>query len=286
LLNTSVLSIDELDDFENFFSDVSIACKNHNIPSDSAISENGVGQFEINLTHTSNPLISADNALFFRRIVRGVAQSHGFKATFMAKPFLDIAGNGMHLHLSILNNLGDNIFNSKSESCNTILKNAVGGLINTMKESTLIFAPHLNSYRRLKPGTHAPTSISWGYENRTASVRIPGGLPENTRIEHRVAGADANPYLVAAAILSGVLDGIEKKTIVSDPIDGDSYAKNLEQIPSSWKSAVSIFRSGAFNKTFYSDTFIEVFSSLKLQEFNTFADRMEDFEVATYLDAI
>jgi len=286
LLNTSVLSIDELDDFENFFSDVSIACKNHNIPSDSAISENGVGQFEINLTHTSNPLISADNALFFRRIVRGVAQSHGFKATFMAKPFLDIAGNGMHLHLSILNNLGENIFNSKSESCNTILKNAVGGLINTMKESTLIFAPHLNSYRRLKPGTHAPTSISWGYENRTASVRIPGGLPENTRIEHRVAGADANPYLVAAAILSGVLDGIEKKTIVSDPIDGDSYAKNLEQIPSSWKSAVSIFRSGAFNKTFYSDTFIEVFSSLKLQEFNTFADRMEDFEVATYLDAI
>ena len=284
LLNTSVLSIDELDSFENFFSDICIACKNHNIPSDTVISENGVGQFEINLTHTAKSLVAADHALYFKRIVRGVAQKHSLKASFMAKPFLNSAGNGMHLHVSVIDTAGDNIFDNKSPSGTKVLKNAVGGLLNSLHESTLIFAPHLNSYRRLKPGSHAPTSICWGYENRTASIRIPGGASENTRIEHRVAGADANPYLVAAAVLTSLLNGIEKEITAPDPIEGDSYTKNFDQIPSDWRTAIGIFRNGAFNRDFYSSTFIEVLSNLKMQELNTFEDRMEDFEVRTYLD--
>ena len=286
LLNTSVLSIDELDSFENFFSDVSLACKAHNIPSDTVISENGVGQFEVNLKHTSNVLAAADHAVFFKRILRGVAQKHELKASFMAKPFLEMAGNGMHLHMSIVDSSGANIFVSKSQFGSKVLKNAVGGLLNSLKESTLIFAPHLNSYRRLKPGTHAPTSLCWGYENRTASIRVPGGMSENTRIEHRVAGADANPYLVAATILAATLDGIQKKIKAPDPVTGDSYTHNFEKIPSDWKTAIDTFRIGNLNKIFFSDIFIEVFSNLKLQEMRTFSDRMEDFEVGTYLDHI
>ena len=285
LLNTSVLSVDELDSFETFFSDICTACKNHNIPSDTVISENAAGQFEINLKHTSNSLVAADHAIYLKRIIRGVAQKHSLKASFMAKPFLDTAGNGMHLHMSVVNKTGDNIFDSKTLSGTKVLKNAVGGLLSSLHESTLIFAPHLNSYRRLKPGSHAPTSICWGYENRTASIRIPGGASENTRIEHRVAGADANPYLVAAAVLASVLTGIEKEIIAPDPIEGDSYAKGLDQITSDWRTAIDIFKSGELNKDFYSSTFLEVFSNLKLQELNTFKDRMENFEVRTYLDA-
>ena len=286
LLNTSVLSIDELDSFENFFSDICIACKDHNIPSDTAISENGVGQFEINLKHSSNSLVAADNAVFFKRIVRGVAQKHELKASFMAKPFLHTAGNGMHLHMSIVDNAGLNVFDSKIEAGVKTLKNAVGGLMASLKESTLIFAPHLNSYRRLKPESHAPTSICWGYENRTASIRIPGGESENTRIEHRVAGADANPYLVAATVLSAALNGIEKEIKAPKPVVGDSYEGNCEQIPVDWKTAIDVFKNGNLNKQFFTDTFIEVFSNLKLQELRTFSDRMEDFEVMTYLDSI
>ncbi len=284
LKNTSVLSIDELDSFEKFFSDVSIACKGHNIPSDTIISENGVGQFEINLNHNLNGLMAADHAVFLKRIVKGVAQKHSLKASFMAKPFLNLSGNGMHLHMSINDSKGENIFSPKSHLGTNILKNAVGGQIKSLAESTLIFAPNLNSYRRLKPGSHAPTSICWGYENRTASIRIPGGDPENTRIEHRVAGADANPYLVAAAVLSASLSGIQKQIEAPAPIDGDSYSKNLDEIPADWRTAIDTFRSGNLNKSFYCTTFREVFSNLKLQELETFGNRMEDFEVMTYLD--
>ena len=270
--------------FEKFFSDVSSACKDHNIPSDTIISENGIGQFEINLTHNLNGLMAADHAVFLKRIVKGVAQKHSLKASFMAKPFLNLSGNGMHLHMSINDSKGENIFSPKSHLGTNILKNAVGGQIKSLAESTLIFAPNLNSYRRLKPGSHAPTSICWGYENRTASIRIPGGDPENTRIEHRVAGADANPYLVAAAVLSASLSGIQKQIEAPAPIDGDSYSKNLDEIPADWRTAIDTFRSGNLNKSFYCTTFREVFSNLKLQELETFGNRMEDFEVMTYLD--
>jgi glutamine synthetase len=286
LVSTSVLSIDELDAFESFFSDVSSACKEHKIPADTAISENGVGQFEINLKHTEDSLAAADQALFLKRIIKGVAQKHSLKASFMAKPFLDSAGNGMHLHMSILDKVGSNIFDSNSILGTKKLGNAIGGLISALKESTLVFAPHLNSYRRLKPGSHAPTSICWGYENRTASIRIPGGDSENTRIEHRVAGADANPYLVAAAILSAALSGIQKETKAPHPLEGDSYSQDLDQIPSDWLTAINLFKNGTFNKTVFSNTFIEVFSNLKQQEFKVFSDRMEDFEILTYLDCI
>ena len=99
-----------------------------------------------------------------------------------------------------------------------------------------------------------------------------------------MAGADANPYLVAAAVLTSLLNGIEKEIAAPDPIEGDSYTKNFDQIPSDWRTAIGIFRNGAFNRDFYSSTFIEVLSNLKMQELNTFEDRMEDFEVRTYLD--
>ena len=107
-----------------------------------------------------------------------------------------------------------------------------------------LFAPHMNSFRRLRPGNHAPSAVAWGYENRTAAIRIPGGNPKARRIEHRVAGADANPYLVLAAILGAALAGIEGRMIPADPIMGDAYGQRLPTIPPDWASAVYAFEHG------------------------------------------
>ena len=186
---------------KSFLSDIYKACELQNIPADAAISENGCGQFEINLLHVDDPLKAGDDAIFFKRIVKSVARKHGMIASFMAKPYGEESGSGLHVHFSLLDSDGNNVFDDNGESGTDLLKYAVNGLISAMPESMLIFAPHYNSYRRLTPGTHAPTSAGWGYENRTAAIRIPGGDSKARRIEHRVAGADANPYLVLASIL-------------------------------------------------------------------------------------
>ncbi|MEZ5715920.1 MAG: hypothetical protein R3D85_12565 [Paracoccaceae bacterium] len=126
-------------------------------------------------------------------------------ATFMARPFYDDAGSGMHVHFSVLDAEGNNIFDDGTAKGSALLRHAVQGCLKALHGSTLIFAPHANSYDRLVPGAHAPTGIAWAYDNRTAAIRVPGGAPAARRIEHRVAGGDINPYLVLAVILGAAL---------------------------------------------------------------------------------
>src|SRR5262249_30020903 len=162
-------------------------------------------------------------------VVRGLARKHGFAATFMAKPYGDRSGSGFHVHFSLIDENGVNVFDNGTDEGAPILRNAVAGMLETMAQLALTFAPHENSFRRLVPGAHAPSSIAWGYENRTVAIRIPGGSPKARRIEHRVAGADANPYLVLASILGGALLGIERQLQPAGPITGDAYAIDLPQ---------------------------------------------------------
>ena len=167
-----------------------------------------------------------------------------------------------------------------------ILKNAVGGILDSLKDSTLILAPHYNSYKRLRPGSHAPINICWGYENRTASIRIPGGDYLSKRIEHRVAGADANPYLVLSSVLSSALYGITEKKEPPKPLIGDTYQKKTMQIAQSWDQAINDFEKSKKNKKFYFDTFCEVFKNCKKQELEVFNSRIENYELVTYLEEI
>ncbi len=282
----SVLSIDELDQFEAFFADVYDACAAHDVHVDAAISENGAGQFEVNLMHGDDPLKGADDAVFFKRFVKGIARKHGFSASFMAKPYLDRAGNGLHVHFSILDAGGINIFDDGGDAGTPALRHAVNGLMEAMPECGLVFAPHLNSYRRLAPGSHAPTGICWGYENRTAAIRIPGGPPKARRIEHRVAGVDANPYLVLAAVLGAALDGMEAGREPVDPIIGDAYALELEQLSGDWQHATDRFAAGTTTRRIFPDLMRELFVLAKRQEQRGFAARMTDFEIATYLEVV
>ena len=241
-----VLSTDELDAFAPFLEDVYDACRVQGIPADAAISENGCGQFEINLLHVADPLRAADDALLFKRLVKAIARKHGLAASFMAKTYGDQSGNGFHVHFSLIDDDGRNVFDDGGDEGSEHLRHAVGGLISAMAETTLLFAPHLNSYRRLRKGTHAPVAMAWGYENRTAAVRIPGGAAAARRIEHRVAGADANPYLVMAGILGAALIGIERELIPPDPTEGDAYAQDLPTLPPDWASATVGVRGWGF----------------------------------------
>lgn len=281
-----VLSIDELDDFGSFFEEVYAACAAQGVPADSAIAENGIGQFEINLMHVDDPLRAADDAVLFKRIVRGLARKHGFAASFMAKPYGERSGSGLHVHFSLLDTTGRNVFDDGSNDGSITMRHAVGGLIESMPETTLLYAPHFNSYRRLRPGTHAPSAAAWGYENRTVAIRIPGGSSKARRIEHRVAGADANPYLVLAGILAGALHGIEGEVTPPDPVTGDAYELKLKSLPPDWASAIDAFAAGSIIERTLPLMLRDMLVACKRQEMATFALQVTDFEYETYLDAV
>jgi len=282
----SILSIDEIDHFDSFLSDVYAACAAQGVPADAAIAEYGAGQFEINLLHGADPLKTADDAIFFKRIVRGVARKHGYAATFMAKPYGKSSGSGFHIHFSLLDANGRNVFDDGGDQGSGAMRHAVGGLLAAMQESTLLFAPHLNSYRRLRPGTLAPTAVAWGYENRTAAIRIPGGPSAARRIEHRVAGADANPYLVLAGVLGAALIGIEREIVPAEPTGGDAYALDLPRLPADWASAVERFEQGKLVPEIFSPTLCQMLVACKRQEMKVFAERVTDFEFDSYLETV
>ena len=280
------LSLDELQHFDAFLNEVYDACRAQGIPADSAISENGAGQFEINLMHVDDPLRAADDAILFKRLVRGLARKHGFAATFMAKPYGERAGSGMHVHFSMVDADGNNVFDNGGPEGTEIMRHAVAGLIRTMQENALVFAPHENSFRRLLPGAHAPASVAWGYENRTLAVRIPGGSHKARRIEHRVAGADANPYLVLASILGGALLGIEGQWEPPAPVEGDAYSMDLDTLPPDWASAIEAFRKGPHIEQIYSKRLKRMFVQCKLQELRRFTRHVTEFEYHSYLEAV
>ncbi|MGO4854175.1 glutamine synthetase family protein [Phaeovulum sp. W22_SRMD_FR3] len=280
------LSLDDLQHFDAYLNEVYDACRAQGIPADAAISENGAGQFEINFRHVADPMEAADDAVLFKRLVRGIARKHGFAATFMAKPYGDRAGSGMHVHFSLVDAEGRNVFDNGGPEGTDLLRNAVAGLLGTMQENALVFAPHENSFRRLLPGAHAPSSVAWGYENRTTAIRIPGGSPKARRIEHRVAGADANPYLVLASVLGGALLGIERGWTPAEPITGDAYTQDLGHLPYDWASAIEAFARGPLIGDIYSRRLQRMFVQCKQQELRRFTRHVTDFEYHSYLEAV
>jgi glutamine synthetase len=275
------LSIDDLDHFEAFFTDVYAACDAHGVPVDSAISENGGGQFEINLLHVPDPLKAADDALYFKRFVKGIARKYALAASFMAKPFLDRSGNGFHVHFSLLDRDGRNVFDSGTADGSEMMRHAVGGLLSMMRPTSLIFAPHRNSYRRLTPNAHVASEVSWGYETRATAVRIPGGPNAARRIEHRVAGADANPYLVLAAILGAALEGIENRIEPPEPA-----RPSREALPIDWKQAIDAFEGSEAVARIFAPILRETFVGMKKQELQVFSQQISPFEHKTYLETV
>lgn len=281
-----ILSLRALDAFDIFFSDLYDAAEAMDIPADTAISEAGLGQFEINLMHVDDALRAADDAWLFKTLVRGVARKHGFAASFMAKPYEDYSGNGMHVHFSVLDHNGNNIFADGTAAGTPILQHAIAGCLAALPASALIFAPHGNSYDRLVPDSHAPTSVCWAYENRTAAIRVPGGNPAARRIEHRVAGGDVNPYLMLAAVLGAAITGIEERMAAPAPITGNAYDLKLPQMPGKWSDAIDAFEHSDIIKRIFTPELIRNLVATKRQELHYFAELTPRQEIDLYLDTV
>lgn len=279
-------SVDELEHFGAFVEDVYAACEAQNVAADTALSEFGVGQFEINLQHVPDALQAADEALLLKRIVRGIARKHGFAASFMAKPYAGMSGNGCHVHFSVLDENGDNIFDNGTESGTPALGHAVRGLLDSMPDLMSVFAPHMNSYRRLRSESYAPTVPVWGYENRTTALRIPAGDPAAKRVEHRVAGADANPYLTVAAVLGAALHGIHNQAPPPEPITGNAYAADTPPIECGWKESLAVFEDSPVVRDLFDPLIIRMMLALKRQEIRRFADQITEFELNSYLESV
>lgn len=280
------LSLRALDAFDRFFTALYDACEEMDIPADTAISEAGPGQFEINLMHQGDALKAADDTWLFKMLVKGLARGHGFAASFMAKPYDQWSGNGMHMHFSVLDSEGQNIFDDGSEAGSDRLRHAVAGCLAAMPGSTLVFAPHQNSYTRLVPDSHAPTGIGWAYENRTAALRIPASGPAARRIEHRVAGGDVNPYLMIAAILGAALTGLEDRQEPPAPLVGNAYEQGLTQLPATWAAAIDRFATCPMIPRIFSDEIVENYLMTKRQELHYMAELSEEEQTELYLDTV
>lgn len=261
--------------------DIRRASEMQGIPADAAVSEAAPGQFELNLHHRTNPLLAADDAVLLRRVVAGVARKHKLKASFMAKPFVDWPGNGMHVHVSMEDKNG-NLF-ADAEHGQARLKHAISGLLETMPEAHLLFVSTFNGFRRMQPGSYAPTSLCWGYDNRSVALRVPASSPEAARIEHRIAGADANPYLVLTGVLAGMLEGLRTKSDPPPPVVGNAYEKTHKQLTPWMDEAIDAFAASERMKDAVGADMHKVLTEIKKEELTAFGREISTLERQTYL---
>ena len=285
-LGGEVLSMRALDMFDDFFTELYDACEAMDIPAETAISEAGMGQYEINLVHTDDAMKAADDAWLFKILTRGLARKHGFAASFMAKPYAEHSGTGMHTHFSVLDADGNNIFDNGGDEGTPALRHAIAGCIEAMPASMLIFAPHGNSYERFTPGAHAPTGIAWAYENRTSAIRVPAGAHQARRIEHRVAGGDINPYLMLATVLGAALVGMEDEMQAPAPITGSAYDEELPQLPTTWEGAINAFETSELLHRILPRQLIRNYLMTKKQEAQYYLELTEVERIDLYLDTV
>ena len=280
-----IYGLAEMEDFRPFFDDLYAAADAQNLPLEAAISEYAPGQFEMTLAHKADALRACDDAVMHKRLVKSVAARHGMDATFMAKPFEDAAGNGMHLHASLLGADGRNAFASEDPAGTPLLRHCIAGMQATMADAFLIFAPNANSYRRFKANSYAPIAPTWGVNNRTVSFRVTAGPPATRHVEHRIAGADANPYLAMAAMLAGMCHGIEQRLDPGPPVVGNGYevASDAPGMPGNWFAAVERFDASTLMQTCLGERFVRMYSIVKRTEQARFFAAVPDLDYAWYL---
>ncbi len=272
-------AVDTLDDY---LQTVRAYARAQGLPADATTAEFGPGQFEINLLHRADALAAADDCIFLKRIVEQAARRHGLKSTCMAKPYSEHAGSGLHVHASIIDKDGRNILDARGGEAK-LLKSVCGGMLQSMREAQLIFAPFANSYRRFQPGSFAPIDLTWGYGHRGTAVRIPDRDGPAARVEHRVAGADANPYLLLTAILGGMLLGLESEIDPGEETTPSHVPENTTQLTHDYLTAVDTFRSSRFIADVFGERYQKLYGDTKRKEAITYLRTVSDFDYRTYL---
>ncbi|HEU0222366.1 MAG TPA: glutamine synthetase family protein [Paracoccaceae bacterium] len=254
---------------------------------DTALAEYGPGQFEINMNHVEGAIRAADEAMLLKLAVRGVAHRHRMEASFMAKPYGEQAGSGFHLHVSLLDRQGRNILAGGAEGePGPMLRGALGGLKAHMAASMLIFAPHLNSYRRFGRGTFAPSVAAWGLDNRSTAIRVPATSGQGARVEHRLAGSDVNPYLALAMVLQAMLEGMDEGIDPGTPAQREAGPEDGPLLPLSWNQAIHAFQASDFPARALGAEFARCYALMKEQEMASLNLRVTDVEYDVYLRAI
>ena len=283
-LSTSVLAA-HADLFDAIFA----AAHAIGIPVDGMISEAGPGQYELNLLHRADALAAADDVLLLRRIVRAVAAQHGLGATFMAKPYGECSGSGMHIHASLLGADGAPTFAKAGDQygagASDMLYHAVEGLLSAMPETMLAFAPNFNSFRRFRPDAHAPLSASWGIDDRSAAVRVIPGDAKTVRIEHRISGADVNSYVALTAMLGAMLEGIEAGHMPPPPQDPKNPGQG-RALPVEWGAAMAAFAGSDMAARIFGARFRDIMVACKEQDRAAFLSHIDQFEYDTYLGLV
>lgn len=283
--------MEDLWDHHEFLEEVHDTCKAQHLPATTAHSEFAPGQLEINLHHVDDPVTACDHAVLLKRVIKGVARKHGIAATFMAKPFAEYAGSGLHIHISVYDAKGRNILADPASGAtppvSEAMRHAIGGLAHTMADSMAMFAPNANSYRRLQARSFVPLKPNWGYNHRGVSLRIPVSDARNLRVEHRVAGADANPYLVVACVLAGIHYGLEHKCDPGPMVEEGTFFRDDEvTLPTRWNSALDLFDASKFAQRYLDPEFCRIYSVCRRSEANQFHAQVSNRDYEWYLRAV
>ncbi len=286
---TQINSMVDLDEYSAVLADIDAACRTQHVPSTTALAEYGPGQFEVNLMHCPNPLLACDQAMRFKRIVKCVSRRHGMDATFLPKPYADMAGSGLHVHVSLNDAQGRNVFASESPLGSEPMQHAAAGLLATMADGMALFAPLANSWRRFRAESYVPLTADWSINNRGAALRVPASDAANRRLEHRVAGAEANPYLVMGWILGGILKGLNDARAPRDPLTGNAYHPEGalgEGLPGYWATALERFERSAFAQQLLGEKLHRLYARVKRRELDDFSAVVTPHECALYLPAL
>ncbi|MFN3954003.1 MAG: glutamine synthetase family protein [Pararhodobacter sp.] len=282
LSGTNCMSVDELDEMAPFFDAVYEGAAALDLPLESLISEYAAGQFELTLRYRDLAR-AADDIVRAKRLLRSTARRFGMEACFMAKPFSHSAGSGMHLHLSLTDAGGANVFADTAEGdLSPAMLHAIGGIRASMAASMLVLAPVLNSWRRFAGTVYSPACNTWGAEDRNVALRIPAGAAKSRHFEHRVAGVDANPYLVAAIVLGAALDGIAACTGPGPEGTGAEAKAGYPPIPSGWLDAIEQFEASETMKALLGAPLHHVFAAVKRGEHDALALTVTELEWQLY----
>jgi glutamine synthetase len=226
----------------------------------------------MNLNHSSDVTEHAREFMLLKHAIKNIAETNGQLASFMALPLNNNAGNGCHIHVSVLDKKGDNIFGNDEAN----LLSGIGGLMETLPDSLAVCAPFANSYRRYRKEGWSPNSANWGRNHRLVSLRIPISGDKDKRVEHRIAGADVNPYLLCAAVLAGIHHGV-KNGIDPGPesMEGQEPDQGIE-LPTRWREALQAFSGSEFFKEYFGEEFMEIYCRAKFAEEENFHLEVSD----------
>jgi glutamine synthetase len=273
----SAFSVESSNELAGFWAELQDACDQLGIATDTWLHEMGPSQFEINLLH-GDPLVMADQAVLFKYTLREIAARHGLYAVFMAKPLSGQPGSSMHLHQSVVDTSGQNIFSAADGTTSEVFSWFIGGLQRYLPDLMPVFAPYVNSWRRYVRDSSAPINMEWGGNNRTVALRVPHSAAVARRVENRLPGSDSNPYLAIAASLAAGLEGMERQLEARVPVHVGSAYMRPREIPRSFESALERLHGSPDARRMLGSVFVDAFCGVKEVELDHYMHEVSDWD--------